>query len=256
MSIDALFDPKSLQAYLHVLGRVSALLAFFPPGPYRGPAQAKVVLCLSLSVVLWPYQPAVATEGSIGALIASLFGDCAIGLVVGLAMAAVIEMLMFSAQIVSLQSGLSYASTVDPTSGADSTALLTLAQMAGLLLFFSLGGDRIFVKLLADSLRLSPIGATVGLPSWQPVVRFIGAMLSDGLRLAGPATALLLLTDLSLAVLGRIQSQLHLVSLTTPIKLAATLLILGATTRFHPAFVQNAVDDAVRLLEQTLSRIR
>ena len=41
--------------------------------------------------------------------------------------------------------------------------------------------------------------------------------------------ALLLLADASLAVLGRVQQQLHLISLTMPLKLAATMLILSAT---------------------------
>jgi len=65
--------------------------------------------------------------------------------------------------------------------------------------------------------------------------------------------ALLLLADVSLAVLGRMQAQLHLVSLTMPLKLAASLLLLSVTIVFQPGFLESAMATGVRLLE-TLMR--
>jgi flagellar biosynthetic protein FliR len=48
-----------------------------------------------------------------------------------------------------------------------------------------------------------------------------------GLRLAFPVIALLLLIDMALALLGRVQQQLQLLSLAFPGKMAAALLILA-----------------------------
>ena len=57
------------------------------------------------------------------------------------------------------------------------------------------------------------------------MIQFAATIFSSGLRLAAPLIALLLLADASLAVLGRVQPQLHLIGLTMPVKLAATMLI-------------------------------
>ena len=81
--------------------------------------------------------------------------------------------------------GLGYASTIDPTSGADSTVLLTIAQLTAGLLFFASGADRLLVKALAESLRLCSARIVHGEPSLggaaDPVC---GAIFSSGLRLA------------------------------------------------------------------------
>ena len=155
-------------------------------------------------------------------MVAGLAGEAALGLAIGVSLAIVIEVFQMAAQAVSLQAGLGYASTVDPTSGADSTVLLTIAQLTAGLLFFVSGADRLLVKALAESLRLCSAGivhAEQGLGGGTDPVR--GAIFSSGLRLAAPVIALLLLADASLAVLGRMQPQLHLISLTMPVKLAA-----------------------------------
>ncbi len=69
-----------------------------------------------------------------------------------------------------------------------------------------------------------------------------------GLRLAAPVIALLLLADASLAVLGRVQAQLHLVSLTMPLKLAATMLLMSATLALQPRFLEARMTLLLRVL--------
>jgi flagellar biosynthetic protein FliR len=162
----------------------------------------------------------------------------------------VLEVFQVAAQIVSLQAGFGFASTIDPTSGADSTVLITLAQLTAGLLFFAAGGDRILVRVLADSIRLCPPESFTLKSGWaDAIVRFSSTIFSAGLRLAAPVIALLLLADVSLAVLGRMQTQLHLVSLTMPVKLAVTMLLLSVTLSFQPAFLESTLAAGVRLLE-------
>jgi flagellar biosynthetic protein FliR len=152
-----------------------------------------------------------------------------------------------------LQAGFGFASTIDPTSGADSTVLITLAQLTAGLLFFSTGGDRMLVKVLADSLRICPPESFTLTRGWaEPIVRFSSTIFSAGLRLAAPIVALLLLADVSLAVLGRMQQQLHLVSLTMPVKLGATMVLLSLTVAFQPGFFESMMASGVRLMESLL----
>ena len=158
-----------------------------------------------------------------------------------------------AAQAVSLQAGFGYASTIDPTSGADSTVLLTIAQLTAGLLFFVSGADRLLVKELAESLRLCPPESFTLNKAWATALfQFATAIFSSGLRLAAPLIALLLLADASLAILGRVQQQLHLISLTMPLKLAATMLILSATIVLQPGFFESLMTVWTRLIEGIL----
>ena len=53
---------------------------------------------------------------------------------------------------------------------------------------------------------------------------------SVGVRLALPAIALLGMLDLSLALMGRVNSQLQLISLSFPLKMLASLILLAFTS--------------------------
>ena len=68
----------------------------------------------------------------------------------------------------------------------------------------------------------------------RSVVRLGGEMLSVGLRLALPVLALLLLVDLSLALLGRLNAQLQLLSMAFPAKMMTALVLLVWMTAVFP----------------------
>lgn len=256
MPADAIFNYGTLLGFLFTLARVSGVFALLPLAALRAaPEAAKIVLSLAFTVILWPEwkSPATVGEFAIGRIVVGLAGEMALGLAIGLIVAIVLELFQVAAQIISLQAGLGYASTIDPTSGADSTVLITLAQLMAGLLFFTTGADQMLVKVLADSIRLSPPESFTLSQGWaEPIIHFSSTIFSAGLRLAAPIIALLLLADVSLAVLGRMQQQLHLVSLTMPVKLAATMLLLAATMSFQPGFFESMMGAGVRLMEELL----
>ena len=172
------------------------------------------------------------------------------GVTIGLALAIVMEVFQVAAQVVSLQAGFGFASTIDPTTNADSTVLLTLAQITAGLLFFATGSDRLLIRALADSIRLCPPGSISMNRGWaEAMIKFSGTIFSSGLRLAAPIVALLLLADAALAVLGRVQVQIHLVSLTMPVKLGVAMLMIASTLVFQPQFFETTMTSCIRLME-------
>ena len=252
MHADSLFTYATLFGFLFTLARVSCVFAFLPLGAFRSaPEISKVVLALAFTVILWPeWKGTVGNEASVGRIITGVAGEAALGLAIGMSLAIVLEVFQLAAQVVSLQAGFGFASTIDPNSGADSTVLLTLSQITAGLLFFATGADRMLVHALADSLRLCPPETFAIHRGWaEAMVRFAASIFSSGLRLAAPVVALLLLADGSLAVLGRIQTQIHLVSLTMPIKLAASMLLVASTLVFQPRIFQSMMENAIRLME-------
>jgi flagellar biosynthetic protein FliR len=256
MRTDALFSYPTLIGSLFTLARVSGVFALLPLASFRtAPDQAKVLLSLGFTAMLspqWKLQTSISDE-SISRIVAGLAAELGLGLAIGLTVTIVLEVFQAAAQIVSLQAGFGFASTIDPTSGADSTVLITVAQLTAGLLFFTAGGDRMLIRVLSDSFQFCPPESFAIRGGWgDAMIRFSSTIFNAGLRLAAPVVALLLLADASLAVLGRIQSRLHLVSLTMPVKLCATMLLLSAIVGFEPGFFQSLMAAGVRLMEAIL----
>src|SRR5580658_275861 len=255
MGADPLFSYATLFGFLFTLARISGVFAFLPLAAFKAaPEAARIVLSLAMTVMLRAdWKAPTGAEATIGRVVSGLASEAGLGLAIGVALAIVFEVFQMAAQAVSLQAGLGYASTIDPSSGADSTVLLTIAQLTAALLFFASGADRLLVRALAESLRLAPPESFALNKGWAAaLIQFAATIFSSGLRLAAPLIALLLLADASLAILGRVQQQLHLISLTMPLKLVATMLILSATVSLQPGVFESLITSWARLIEGIL----
>ena len=88
------------------------------------------------------------------------------------------------------------------------------------------------MRVLAASFQKFPAGAWAPSTASLDGVIHLGAACSPlGLRLAMPVIGLLLLIDFALALLGRMQQQLQLLSLAFPVKMLAALGAAGGYAR-------------------------
>ena len=259
MGAEPLVNYAALFGFLFALARISGVFAFLPLAAFRAaPETARIVLAIAFTMLLRPeWKSPVGVDASIGRMLAGIAGESALGLTIGLALAIALDVFQMAAQAVSQLAGLGYASTIDPASGADSTVLLSTAQITAGLLFFVTGADRLLVKALAESMRLVPPESFTLNKAWIPaMIQFASNIFSAGLRLAAPVIALLLLADASLAVLGRVQAQLHLISLPMPVKLLSTMLLLSATIGLQTTFFESLMTQWARLVEGILRSAR
>jgi flagellar biosynthetic protein FliR len=84
--------------------------------------------------------------------------------------------------------------------------------------------------------------------SLDSIIHLGAGMFSLGLRVALPVVALLLLIDVALALLGRMQQQLHLLSLAFPIKMMAALGVLVAIAPLMPKLFSSAASHTISAL--------
>lgn len=246
MGAEPLLGYTTLFGFLFALARVSGVFAFLPLAGFRAaPDASRVFVALAFTILLRPWWNAPAgLEEHLPRILAGIAQEAALGLGIGLALAIALECFQFAAQQVSMSAGLGYASTVDPTSGADSTVLLATAQLTAGLLFYATGADRLLIRVLAESMRLVPADTFVLRPGAGNAIGLLAASIfTTGLRLAAPVIGLILLADFSLSVLGRIQTHLHLMSLTIPVKLAAALVVLWLTTGLQTGIFEARMTD-------------
>ena len=238
MHADLTLNFSLLYGFLLVLARVSGVLAFVPiPGLAAGPVASRIVLSVALTIALFPVWPAPAFEGPVvGTLLGWMAAEAAFGLTIGVAVAFLLEGVQMAAQMIGLQAGYSFASTVDPSTQADTTSLEIVAQLFAGSLFFAFGFDRQLIRILARSLTATPAG-TYALNSSlvESVARLGSGIFVTGLQLAVPVLALLLMLDIAFGVLGRLHSQLQVLSLSFSIKMLVGLAFLSAILGFFPA---------------------
>jgi flagellar biosynthesis protein FliR len=239
-----------------VAARVTGAFYFVPlPGPERTTNVAKALVILAITFALYPLWPLPdANAPLVGLLVFGILKEAAVGISMGLVVSIAAECFGFCFHLLGLQAGYSFASTIDPTSQADSTVLEALGHLAGGLLLFTTGLHLQVIRAFARSLELHPAGTWTLAPSLIPaVLGLFETMLSSGVRLALPVIAALVLIDLALALATRVTSHLQLVMLAFPLKMMASLLLIAWIVRFLPAIFTDLGTRGLQVIRQAMA---
>jgi flagellar biosynthetic protein FliR len=255
MHNDLTLSASTLLGFALVLSRMAGVFVFIPlPSQDAGPGVARIAMSLACTLALFSRWPAVDAANTGMALMAIwMISELALGTAVGLMVSFISESLTFGAQVLGLQAGYGYASVVDPTTQADSNVLPVLVQLTSGLLFFTTGLHRYVIAAFAASLDAYPPGSFVLNRQFATAVVQLGSsVFSVGLRLALPVIALLLMTDLALAVIGRISSQLQMGSNAFPLKMLLTLFTLATTLAVAPRLYQSFSEKVFETIQSVL----
>ena len=238
---ELVLSTATLIGFLLTLARVAGVFVFVPiPGLSSRSNQARIFLSLTMAIALFPYWPKLDAELSGWLLAGWLLSEAALGIGIGLSVAFVLEAFYVAAQVMGLQAGFAYASTVDPNSQADSGVLVIFMEMAAGLMFFALGLDREVIGIFGRSLEVAPAGSFVlARGAGAQLLLMAGTIFSTGVRLALPVVAVLLLIDISLALLGRVNAQLQLLTIAFPVKMLVSLVIIGWLLLLMPVVLRN-----------------
>lgn len=244
-----------LYGFLLVLARIGGIFVFLPlPGLKSGPDAAKIVLAMSLTMGLYSRWPVVEpAPESMVVLAGWMIVEAGIGLATGLVVGFIIETFIVAAQAISTQAGFAYASSVDPNTEADSTVLIMIAQLTAGLLFFAMGLDRQLLTILARSLETHPPGSFAASRASAEAIAMLGStVFSTGIRLVFPLMTLLFLIDLSVGLLGRINSQLQLIAVSFPLKIVVALAGLSLLVLLMPKLYQQIANTGFSALGRFL----
>ena len=257
MHADLTLPASTLLAFALVLSRIAGVFTFVPlPTQDAGPAPARIVIALAVTVALLPRWPAIdANSLTLSTMTLWMISELALGTAMGLMVAFISESLTFGAQVLGLQAGYGYASVVDPMTQADSNVLPVLAQLTAGLLFFTTGLHRFVISAFAASLDSYPPGNfTLSQDFAKTVVQLGSSIFSAGLRLAFPVIGLLLMTDIALSLLGRINSQLQMGHNAFPVKMLLTLMMLATVIAVAPSLYGAYASEVFRTLRATFVR--
>ena len=228
-----------LSALVLALVRVSGMVAFAPFFSTNAlPVRAKAVFVLAVSYLLAPLVAAL-PQAHVEINYAALIGELAVGLLYGLVLSLLNEMMLFAGQIMGAQLSFSLVNLLDPTSQTQTPLLGDLFSTMGTLTLLAAGLDRILLASMVRSFRAVPLGSFLLAPaSALAVVKAAGGVFLAAVELAAPVLAATLLVEVSVSLLGKLSPQLPVMSLTVPIKTLAGFAVLTGSLALWPRFIE------------------
>jgi flagellar biosynthetic protein FliR len=243
-----------LSAMTLTLVRVSGMVAFAPFFSSTAlPLRAKAVFVGAVAFLL---APLVATlpHARVSLGFSSLLGELAVGLVYGLTLTLLNEMLIFAGQIAGLQFSFSMVNLLDPTSSIQTPLLGDLFQLMGTLVIITAGLDRIMLASMVRSFHAAPLGSFALAPtSALEIVRAAGGIFLAAVELAAPVLAATLLVEVSVALLGKLSPQLPVMMLTVPLKTLTGFAILIGSLALWPRFIEARFSGLLDLAERLIA---
>ncbi len=241
-------------AMLLTLVRVSGIVVFAPFFSSTAlPARTKAVFVGAVAFLL---APLVATLPNAHAEISltTLLGEIGVGLVYGLALSLLNEMLLFAGQIAGVQFSFSVVNLLDPTSSIQTPLMGDLFQLMGTLVLITAGLDRILLASLVRSFRVVPLGGYTLAPlTARAIVQAAGGIFLAAVELAAPVLAATMLIEIAVALLSKLSPQLPVMSLTVPLKTLVGFAVLTGSLALWPRFIEarfaGLLDMAERLLQ-------
>jgi len=122
------------------------------------------------------------------------------------------------------------------------------------LLFFATGLDRQILLIFGHSLTTHPPGQLAMTPALvDALVKTGSTIFTTGIRLMLPLSGLLIMVEISLALLSRLNMQLHLMMLAFPIKMMLSLTLLAWLVMVFPKVFAQQAGRILQLIHAILS---
>lgn len=234
--------------------RVSGMVAFAPFFSSSAlPVRVKIVFVLAVSYLLAPLVAAL-PHAHVEISYSTLIGELGVGLLYGLVLNLLNEMLIFAGQIMGVQLSFSLVNLMDPTSPIQTPLLSELFQTMGILILLMAGFDRVLLASMARSFRAVPLGSfALSQASALGVVHAASGVFLAAMELATPVMAATLLVEITVALLGKLSPQLPVMSLTVPIKTLTGFVVLMGALAVWPRFLEARFAGLLDLAQQLIA---
>ena len=178
-----------------------------------------------------------------------------IGAAIGFVFLCTLQAFIVGGQVVAMQSGLGFASMVDPGSGVNVPVVSQLYLMITTLVFLSLNGHLFMLDIIAKSFHAIPISTQGILPEhFFELAKWTKWIFAAGVLMALPAIIALMIVNFCFGILARSAPQLNIFAVGFPVTLTLGLFIIFLTLSNMIPHIENMLDQALGISEYLLGR--
>ncbi|MGH6872108.1 MAG: flagellar biosynthetic protein FliR [Rhizomicrobium sp.] len=237
-----------LLVYFLVFARTGAMIMLLPGVGEAGvPSRVRLVLALAISFAFAPtvaHQYPAHIPGNELALGLLLFQELTAGLLIGAMARVLMSALSVAGNLIAMQTGLSYAQQVDPTTSQQDVVVGNFISLLGVVLIFATNLHHLAIGAVAGSYSMIPPGAALPTGDMAELtVRLVSGSFALGLQLAAPFLVFGFAVNAAMGLLARLMPQLQVFFIAMPINILAgfalmMLLIGSMMTLFLSYFAQ------------------
>jgi len=223
-----------LTGTLLLAARIAAATMLTPVfGPTQIPGPVRIFIALGLAAFLLLAVPvAMPPMADTTDLAVATLGELILGASLAFGFLVAYAATQVAGRVLDIQLGYGAASVLNPTTQTPVPLIGSVIGMAAVALFLSMDGPHVLIRALALSVERYPPGTLALDLDITEHLKFSGAMFTFGLALAAPVMLMLLLSDISLAVLARSMPQLNVFVLSFSVKIVLGLMGLAVSIKF------------------------
>lgn len=236
---------ENVYVFMYVFARLFAIILLNPVFSRTNiPNVVKTSLVLFSTIIIAPLLPLPA-EAPLGLLevFFGVFREFFVGFALTFVFNIYYYMLMFAADIMDTQFGLSMAKVMDPQSHIQTAATGTLMNILFMLYFFATNSHLELINVAVGSYELIPVGAST--LNFQGVSTFVFALFTSvfllALRLTLPFVAAEFILEVSMGILMKLIPQIHVFVIHMQGKILLGLILLMTLSVPITKFIDNYI---------------
>lgn len=249
-----LFAPGTGPGLALLGARIGGLVLIAPTLAARNvPMRLKIGFIVIFTMLLAP--AAVTVDGVVPVITpASMLSETVIGFAIGLGAAVIVGAAEAAGETMAVQIGLSGASLLDPVNNMTMPAVGGFMQTVAITILLTTDLHLVMLDALSASTRVAPVGGSLSMADglWA-MVGTTSTLFALGLQLAAPVMTVVLIANVSLAVLSRAAPQLNVLGLAFPLQIGVGLLTLFAALPYMLAGLPGWAGIYDSLLDRVMS---
>jgi flagellar biosynthetic protein FliR len=227
--------------------RIGAMLIMIPVlGERTVPARVKAGLTLLVSLLVFQSvqtgMPNIPADSGFFSMVAAMVGEILIGIIIGFTAKIIFSGIQFAGDMIGMQMGFSIVNVIDPLSSTQVSIFSEFQYLIAVLVYLSVDGHHLFILAIVDSYRMvSPFEFHFSGSLMQSIFMFSGVLFTTAVKVSAPVMAVLLFTNVALAIVARTVPQINVFIVGFPLQIAAGLLAVGLTVPIFVKLVQRAI---------------
>jgi flagellar biosynthesis protein FliR len=194
------------------------------------PSRVRLALALAVSFAMTPVVAHLYPQEmpqSVMAFGLMLTQEITAGVLVGLMSRIIMSVLSVAGAVIAMQTGLSYAQSIDPSMGEQAAIVGNLLSMLGAVLIFATDLHHLAIGAIQGSYTLIPPGASLPTGDMAELaVRLVSGSFGLGLQLAAPFIVFAFAVNAATGVLARMMPQMQVFFVAMPINVLVGFMLL------------------------------
>lgn len=237
--------------FLLPFSRISAMLMVMVGlGGRTIPGPIKTAYAVVFTIMVMPVVPPTQfTELFSFEMVIRVAQQIMIGSAIGFVSVIFLQIFVIAGQAIAMQSGLGFASMVDPTNGMSVPAVGQFFLILSTLLFWAFDGHMAMLQMVVLSFELLPIGqGWLATGSYNELAMFGGYMFASALILSLAPLIAMLVINLSFGIMTRAAPQLNIFSIGFPFTMMSGLIVMWVTMESFVFHFENSWQRSIEMM--------